>query len=67
MLRLKVKMNYDQNFGQKFGNDTLNVIRRLADHATNIFLWPSLAQPLHLEVEIGQQIPKRIFVADGDM
>jgi hypothetical protein len=45
-----VKAIYDNNFLDKFGEDTRNAIRRIVAHAQHVFKWPSLTTKIFLNV-----------------
>ena len=65
--RLKVKINYDERFFLKFGQESVNVIRRVAAHASSMFLLPSLVQPIVWDITLGIKIPASIIVGDTGM
>lgn len=65
--RLRVKINYDNSFSLKFGADAINVARRVACQASNMYQLPSLVQPLFWEVELGRQIPLTINASNENL
>ena len=65
--RLKVRVNYDDSFLGKFGNESVNMVRKVANHAGKLFLLPSLVQPLFWEFELGRHIPKTIRANRQDL
>ena len=54
---VKCKLYYDQNYKRKFGDETLNSLRRITVQAQNIFHWPSLTVKFQLNVSDIQEIP----------
>ena len=36
---MKLELNFDQTFEAKFGDNSVNTIRRVATHAANMFTW----------------------------
>jgi len=64
---LAVMINYDQSFSGRFGGDVMNVIRRVSAQAGNMYLWPSLAQPLNWQAYEGQNVPSYIDANEGDL
>ena len=57
-------MHYDQTFKSAFGDDSLNVIRRVVAQAQNIYYWPTLPSIVTLNVVAEEEIPDFI-TADG--
>jgi len=45
----------------------MNVIRRVSAQAGNMYLWPSLAQPLNWQAYEGQNVPSYIDANEGDL
>jgi hypothetical protein len=60
-----VKLHYDQSFSGRFGGDVSNAIRRVAAHATDMYTWPSLAQPLAWQAYEGQAVGGYITATEG--
>jgi len=64
---IPMKIRYDDNFAEKFGNDAVNTIRRVVAQAQNIWKWPSLTTSLTFNVDENiEHIPGR-FVAENDI
>ena len=47
---MNVKAIYDNNFRDKFGDDTNNAIRRVVAHGQHVLKWPSLKTKVFLNV-----------------
>ncbi len=64
IVSLAVKMHYDQTFKSEFGNESLNVMRRVLAQAQNIYYWPTLPSIVTLNVVAEEEITDYI-TADG--
>ena len=47
---IKLKLNYDDNWKDKFGADSINAIRRVVAHAQAIWKWSSAPSKLLFDI-----------------
>ncbi len=57
---LKVKVYHDQTLKSVFGDDTINVMRRVVAHVQNMYYWPTLPTIVTIVVVGEYKIPDYI-------
>ncbi len=62
-----VKTIYDDNWRDKFGDDTNNAIRRVIAHGQQIFKWPTLKTKIFLNVSSDFQYVSERWSANDDL
>ena len=64
---MNVKAIYDNNFRDKFGDETNNAIRRVIAHGQHVFKWPSLKTKVFLNVSSDFQYINERWSANDDL
>jgi hypothetical protein len=66
--RLRVKVRYDENFKAKFGDDSVNAVRRVMAHAQNIWMWKaSLTTTVTFQIDPEVDAIPGKYVAETDL
>jgi hypothetical protein len=64
---ITLKVNYDDNWNQKFGADSINAMRRCLAHAQNIWMWPSAPSKMIFKVDPDVRQLPGTWTASGSM
>lgn len=46
-----MKLNYDENWNDKFGANSVNVLRRVMVHAQTVFNWPTFPAKIYFDID----------------
>ena len=65
--RIKLKINYDDNWSAKWGANAINAIRRLLAHAQNVWQWSSAPSKMVFSVDPAVRKLPGTWTASGSL
>ena len=65
LYRINILIRYDLHFHDKFGDERINVIRRIMAYAQSVFKDPTLTTVVHLNVIAIEAITAILFDNEG--